>query len=671
MPNHRSLATLISITFRSSCLFFLLVLLFYSAKPREAHAEEPTKPEWQYLPELLRPFWQGNVMEGESVLFIKDPKTGEAKASVLFPVEQVLAVRNSAGDVTYENGRDYAWKPESREIVVPAGSRIVSRLPSELRRPAKSQKYELTHRDGNGEIFFGARLEYAEMQTCITYRHKPHLWKSPVPRFDAEALPRSVHKLLNKEPLSIVVVGDSISAGCNASGWAEGAPYQPPYPELLRRHLEVRFQGQAALQNPSVSGTDTRWVLTTIDKVVEPKPDLVIVAFGMNDAAGRSAKEYRANTEEVLAKIRERLPDVEFILVASMLGNRDWTRLQQDLFPQYRDALAGLCRPGIALADLTSIWAGFLELKQDWDQTGNGVNHPNDFGHRVYAQVLATLLDPNAEPDAALPVTADKPREIKVRRTENQIRYGLIGEVGKTPAPTLLVLAHGIEDMQREPVYTEIAGLLSQQGWLSVVIDPPCHGEDVRPGEPAQLQGWRHRLEHDDEFVAAFNAKVRDVLDALVKDKVTDPERVAACGISRGAFLAFHLAAAEPRIKAVAGISPVTNLLALREFADTSQRKKFEQLDVRRLAPKLAGRAVWLSIGNNDTRVNTDDAIAFTREVVRATARPDMPDGVIPVELLVAPTAGHSKIDQAHELLAAWLVNRFPPAKPTTEKSSR
>lgn len=364
-------------------------------------AEEPAKPAWKYAPELMRPFWQGSVMEGESVLFIKDSKIGVAKASVLFPIQKMLAVRNSVGDVTYENGRDYVWKPDSREILLPPGSRIVSRLPSELRRPAKSQKYELTHRDGDGEIFFGARLEYAEMQTCITYEHAPKLWKSPVPKFDPKALPRCVQKLSNKEPLSIVVVGDSISAGCNASGWADGTPFQPAYPELLRRHLEAHYQGKVSLQNPSVGGTDTRWVLTMIDKVVEPKPDLVIVAFGMNDSAGRPAKEYQENTEAVMAKIRERLPDVEFILIATMLGNRDWTRLKQELFPQYRDALASLCRPGVALADLTSIWAGFLELKQDWDQTGNGVNHPNDFGHRVYAQVLSTLLVPGGEPTAS------------------------------------------------------------------------------------------------------------------------------------------------------------------------------------------------------------------------------------------------------------------------------
>ncbi len=385
------------ISFNPTCSFTLILcfLLFSSGS-----AQAPTQPTWQYSPDLLRPFWQGDTVEGESVLFIKDSTTDVARASLLFPVRQLLAVCNSAGDVTYVEGRDYVWKPDSREIVVPAGSRIVSRTPQELRRPAKTQKYELTHRDGNGEIFFGARLEYADMQTCITYRHAPGLWKSVVPKFDAKALPRAVHKLLNRQPLSIVLLGDSISAGANASSLAEAAPFQPAYPELLRRNLEARYTAKVEFKNLAVGGTDTNWGLTQIDKIVEAQPHLVILAFGMNDSAGRPAAEYQANTKNMIAKIREQLPQCEFILVASMLGNRDWVRLQQELFPKYRDALAKLCEPGIALADLTSVWSGFLELKQDWDQTGNGVNHPNDFGHRVYAQVISTLLIPDGEPSA-------------------------------------------------------------------------------------------------------------------------------------------------------------------------------------------------------------------------------------------------------------------------------
>ncbi|NQV25967.1 MAG: SGNH/GDSL hydrolase family protein [Rhodopirellula sp.] len=362
-----------------------------------AQADEPITSKWTYQPHLLRPFWQGDTIEGESMLFIKDPKTGIAKASVLFPITEVLSVRNSAGDITYDEGRDYLWEPESRTISLPVNSRIVSRTTADLRRPHDSQKYKLTHRDGNGEIFFGAKLEYHHMQTCITYQHKVEDWNAVTPKFDDMALPRTISRLRDRKPVSIVLIGDSISSGCNASGWAGEAPFQPSFPGLLQRHLEVCYESEVKMTNPSVSGKDTRWVLSAIDQVVEPKPDLVIIAFGMNDAAGRPAAEYQANTKAVMEKIREDLPDAEFILVATMLGNRDWPRLKQELFPQYRDALKELCEPGIALADMTSIWTEFLKRKQDWDLTGNGVNHPNDFGHRVYAQVLSTLLIPLAD----------------------------------------------------------------------------------------------------------------------------------------------------------------------------------------------------------------------------------------------------------------------------------
>jgi acyl-CoA thioesterase I len=36
-----------------------------------------------------------------------------------------------------------------------------------------------------------------------------------------------------------------------------------------------------------------------------------------------------------------------------------------------------------------------MERKRHIDLTGNGVNHPDDYGHRVYAQaILALLVDP-------------------------------------------------------------------------------------------------------------------------------------------------------------------------------------------------------------------------------------------------------------------------------------
>ena len=43
---------------------------------------------------------------------------------------------------------------------------------------------------------------------------------------------------------------------------------------------------------------------------------------------------------------------------------------------------------------MTSLWRDLLKTKKFLDLTGNGVNHPNDFGQRLYAQVILDMLIP-------------------------------------------------------------------------------------------------------------------------------------------------------------------------------------------------------------------------------------------------------------------------------------
>ena len=344
----------------------------------------------------LRPFWIADTMQGESVLFVREEDAAQPAASLLFEPTCVLAVTSASGEVAYEEGRDYVWTPGSHRILLPAGSRIVSRAPSELRRPAGSQPYHLTHRDGNGEIMFGATHEYHDLQTIVTYTHRSQ-WSGPRPSLARDALPRTIEKLSVRLPVTIALMGDSISCGCNASGWAGVPPFQPPYQDLLAQGIEARYGGKVTLHNVTDIGTDTAWGLASVRRAIDADPDLVIIAFGMNDAASRPADEYRANVRAIIDAVRQARPDAEFILVATMLAEPNWTSLQHERFPQYRDALSELRGPGIALADLTSVWETLLKEKRYWDLTGNGVNHPNDFGHRLYAQVLMSLLVPPAD----------------------------------------------------------------------------------------------------------------------------------------------------------------------------------------------------------------------------------------------------------------------------------
>ncbi|QDT10865.1 SGNH/GDSL hydrolase family protein [Planctomycetes bacterium K23_9] len=347
---------------------------------------------WAYSPALLQPFWQTDVVQSEPVLFLRDDETQPAKGSVLFPISEIVSVQSSSGQTTYRQGRDYRFVAGTNQLVIPNGSRIVTTLASQLRRPDNSQRHKLTHRDGKGEILFGAQLEYHQLQTSVTYRKADDAWPVSMPTFDPAKLPVTISKLQQRKDLSIVVLGDSISTGCNASGWGDGAPFQPAYQDLLAEHLEKQTRAKIKLTNLSVGGKSTPWGMTMVPQVVSHAPDLVILAFGMNDSASRSAKEFGDNTAAIIKATRDELPQAEFVLVASMLGNRDWVRLKHDVFPEYRDQLASLCRPGIAIADMTSVWTEFLKRKKDSDLTGNGVNHPNDFAHRVYAQVIAALL---------------------------------------------------------------------------------------------------------------------------------------------------------------------------------------------------------------------------------------------------------------------------------------
>lgn len=349
-------------------------------------------PVWKADAALFEPFWRSQTMRGESLLFVAEAPGKEPAARLLFLPNKVLMIQDPALKRVFVEGRDYVWKPGDRLITLPKGSTMPFRTPADLIRPPKSQRHALTRRDGMGEILFGAGHEYHDMQVTVTYEHAVDAWKGGNPALGGANLKRVRGKLDRKESVAIALLGDSISTGCNASGWAGTAPFQPPWQDLVRSRLEADRGTKATLHNFSVGGTSSAWGLKNIDKVIAVNPDLVILAFGMNDSAGVPADRYAANIMGMIEAVRKRHPAVEFILVAPMLGNADWVTLKQELFPAYREALAGMAGPGVALADLTSVWREMLRHKADRDFTGNGVNHPNDFGHRVYAQVLLALL---------------------------------------------------------------------------------------------------------------------------------------------------------------------------------------------------------------------------------------------------------------------------------------
>jgi dienelactone hydrolase len=253
--------------------------------------------------------------------------------------------------------------------------------------------------------------------------------------------------------------------------------------------------------------------------------------------------------------------------------------------------------------------------------------------------------DPTSEKDAVL-----------IKMTPGGVRFGAMGARPTGPAPTLFVFANDIMGTLQSDDYNKVGKLLIPQGYICVALDLPCHGKSVRADEPQGLDGWASRLSKGEDPISPFTKDASAVLDYLIKEGLTDPARVAVCGTSRGGFAALHFAAAEPRVRCAAAFAPVTDLLALREFTGQEKNQSTNDLALRHLPEKLSGRPIWMCIGNHDERVDTDRAIALTREVVKASVtQKNKPL----IELHVMTSEGHTIHPTAHEEAAAWIARQL------------
>jgi hypothetical protein len=90
-------------------------------------------------------------------------------------------------------------------------------------------------------------------------------------------------------------------------------------------------------------------------------------------------------------------PDADIVMVSPMTMNPLFAGAEG--FVWKAKFLGELVKENIALADVTAPWIQVLMKKNFSDISGNNVNHPNDFGHRLYAHVILELfpLSPEAK----------------------------------------------------------------------------------------------------------------------------------------------------------------------------------------------------------------------------------------------------------------------------------
>ena len=336
----------------------------------------------------LRPFWDGKIMYNESVLMTS--KNGRpAQASLLFKAKRIISVKNAGQNIEFKKGIDWEYKDGNLKLL--PGSKAIFMTDAELYPDSTKRSFP---KKGGGKILFNEGSFFHEKQLAVTYKHHKNAWKGIIPKFRGESLPHSVELLRKKETLHLLLYGDSIAAGANASGRSKAEPNLPDWGSLIVEQLKRSYSTDIEFTNTAVGGKDSKWGINSVQKEVNAyKPDLVIIAFGMNDGTGKMpAEKFKANISGIIKSVREKNEKAEFILVSTMLPNPE--SLFTGTQPDFKKVLEELTGPGIVLVDMTEVHRELLKRKSYQDMTGNNINHPNDFLIRWYAQEIAGVLIP-------------------------------------------------------------------------------------------------------------------------------------------------------------------------------------------------------------------------------------------------------------------------------------
>ena len=181
----------------------------------------------------LKPYWYSREIYNETVTFIGE----EGESTLMFTPTEVDSVRNYNLNKEYKEGVDYVIK--GNKIKRLAGSAIPYWEPEEYfllkpNSPNVSISVDMSKLDfdleGQRYLYYGETTTFTSKQISITYRHN-EVFDGTIPVGQEEKLVTFLDKIKNGTPVNIMVYGDSVATGCNASGTIWGGNVAPFFPD--------------------------------------------------------------------------------------------------------------------------------------------------------------------------------------------------------------------------------------------------------------------------------------------------------------------------------------------------------------------------------------------------------------------------------------------------------
>ena len=356
------------------------------------------------LAKYITPFWKGNIVYNEVVMPITDKNGLPLPLTLMYEPTEIVSVKNYTLTETYEYGRDYTL--EDGKVIINRRGNIPTVHNAKLHpsvNPFNKDWDEFYPRaDGNGFEYWNEGSEISMMCLAVTYIHNGE-WSSDTPDSVAQSLPQTMSRLIHKEKLNIVLIGDSVGTGAKSSAQCGIAPFADAYPEMMRKGLELKFGNpNITLINSSIGGTTSEWTTQGINNTVVSKdPDLVIINYGMNDSSadrvGYTDERFRTNMSTMIEYIKVKCPDAEILLLASLYGNIYTFRAER--YDSHATILHDLAEiyDGVGVCDPLAIERPLIEqgLKKFVDFMADNMVHPNDLGMRLIAQTVVDAFRVN------------------------------------------------------------------------------------------------------------------------------------------------------------------------------------------------------------------------------------------------------------------------------------
>jgi acyl-CoA thioesterase-1 len=313
---------------------------------------------------------------GESLIFIgENPSTLAFVPARSEPPRLRSTYLPDATTVDYEEGRDFRVDYTLGTVTRLPGSRLPDFRTNVLHGQTE---FDHTKFPGYGNKPFFAYADYALAA--------PVRW--PIQASQRDLLRATHAKLAAGGPVTIVAFGDSITHGGEASA-----------PELIfwRRwvaDLQARYpHAQITPVNGATGGdTTTRGLQRLQAKVIDARPDLVLIGFGMNDHNRRGVPlpDFERQLRELVSRIRASTT-AEIVLFSTFPPNPNWLHGTRRM-AEYATATARVANETrCAYADVFANWQAITARKKPEDVLANNINHPNDFGHWIYCRVFAAL----------------------------------------------------------------------------------------------------------------------------------------------------------------------------------------------------------------------------------------------------------------------------------------